>query len=126
MAVRLSPIPSLPERCIIPAGVYQAYSEISRHFNEVQVGRDESWVLGADTDRGSLRVVFSRSGVMESLQAMQGGKDISGILNGDLGMALHMHDRAIGSQGHEASKFRRTVRFSVSPATRKWRRAHRN
>ena len=90
MAVRLFPIPSLPDRCLIPVGVLRAYSEISQHFSEIQVGCDESWVLGTDTDRGSLRVVFSRNGVMRSLQAVQGGKDISGILNGDLGMALDM------------------------------------
>ncbi len=88
--VRLPPVPSLPDRCLIPVSVHKVYSEISQHFDVVQVGRNESWVLGADTDRGSLRIFLSGEGVVRSLRAVHGGKDITDTVNGDLGMALHL------------------------------------
>jgi hypothetical protein len=84
---QLPPIPPLTETYIIPAEVRKVYVEISPYF-DVQVGRNENWVLGADTSQGGLRVIFTRRGVMTSLQAVRDGKDITRALNGDIKKAI--------------------------------------
>lgn len=84
---QLPPVPPLIETYIVPAEVRRVYREIAPHF-DVQIGRDENWVLGADTVGGGLRINFTRRGVMTSLQAVRNGRDITRTVNGDLKKAI--------------------------------------
>lgn len=88
--VVLPPVPPLRDTYIIPAGVREVYTEIVAHFDSVQVGRDDHWVLGADTAQGGLRIFFSRKGVMESLHAVHHGRDITRAVHGDVAKAVSM------------------------------------
>lgn len=69
--------------------VRRAYSLLSESFDAVEVGRrNDRWILGANTDRGGIRIIFSGQGEMTSFQAVHNGRDISRAANGNLNRAV--------------------------------------